>query len=111
MAKIELKGIIQKVGIAQNVGTGDFMIQRFVFLEPAFTDMFGDKRGTDNIWQIKILGADKIQTFGITPEMVEQKATLIVYLDSKEVKGTNGKEYFYPIEANLGKFELFNPKA
>lgn len=105
MAKIELKGTIQKVGPIQTVGGQGTKKQVVILKVPAFRDQFGDQVGKDEEWELQVFG-DRVKNFNLNGALHGKRAKCTVYVNSKKfVKQSDGTEG-YAINATLGAIEV-----
>lgn len=104
--KAELKGYLQSVGEAVNVGKESTLLkQEIVIMIPGYRDEFGEKKGKDEHWCISILGEDKIKALNLSKEMVRSKVVATVYINSREFTNQNN-EVFYNLNVNLSALEF-----
>lgn len=104
MATTIIRGKIMEASPVTLVGKNmDLKKQTIIVLVPARLDEFGDPKGSEQLWQIDILG-DNCDKFNIKQETHElKKAELKMYLDS-DVYKQEGKKDIYPIQATLASF-------
>lgn len=105
MAKIELKGIIQKVGQVQTVGNNGTKKQSMILKVPAFRDQFGDVVGKDEEWELQVFG-DRIQKFNLSGAMHGKRAKCTVFVNSNKFIKNSDQSEGYAINATLGAVEL-----
>jgi hypothetical protein len=83
MAKIELKGFIESIGVEAKLGDNQTRVQRVIFRVPAYTDQFGDKKGQDEYWDLGVMGS-KIDELNLANKILpSKKAVATVYVNSK----------------------------
>ena len=87
MKPIEFKGIVVKIGPVERPNEKVEMVNLDV-MEPGYVDGFGDKKGTDTVYRIKIFN-DAIGKF---PGNIETgtKVNVKFYLNSKEYTRQDG---------------------
>jgi hypothetical protein len=103
MAKIFLKGVVTEVTGIETVGANNTQRQSVMLFVPGYTDQFGDKKGIDEHWQLKMLG-ERIGKLNVLPTAVGQKAECTVYISSRSYTKDDNTAYF--IEAGLAEIKL-----
>lgn len=104
MPKITIKAIIKRVTRPETVGKNNTLMQRVIFLEPGYTDTFGEKKGTDNLWEGKLFN-DRINKFNLSGAHHEKKAEVTLYLQSRLLL-TNGGVENYIVDATIGDIKI-----
>lgn len=104
MPKITIKAIVQEVSTPEIVGKNNTLMQKIILLEPGYVDTFGEKKGTDNLWEAALFN-DKINKMGLGAQHLQSKVEATLYLDSRKVVRNGGIEN-YIINANLGDIKF-----
>ncbi|MDX3913804.1 MAG: hypothetical protein QHC79_09710 [Pseudosphingobacterium sp.] len=109
MAKITLKGIVQRVGKVETVGqNNETRKQSIIITVPAYVDAFGDKRGSDEEWSLDLLN-DRIEQFNLSTALHGKKVVVEAYVGSQKISKSDGSEMYF-INARLGKIEVYQPQ-
>lgn len=105
MPKVQLKGIIKDLSQIGEIGTKPpAKHQTLTLLVPGFTDSCGEKRAKDELWKIHMIG-EKVNYFNLDgQDILEKKANVEVYLNSKSVIRDGELKSF--ISAYLAKLEI-----
>ena len=87
MKQVTFKGILVKIGPVERPAEGIELVSLDV-MEPGYVDQFGDKKGKDSIYRIKIFN-DAINKF---PGNIKDgdRVEVSFYLNSKEYKRQDG---------------------
>lgn len=107
MAKIQLKGIVKHVSSVETVGDKGTQKQSIGLFVPGYVDEFGDKKGQDEEWEIDLFN-EKITSVGLNNNLIDKKAIVTVYVNSRRVKNRDNEDIFI-INANLGDIKLLEP--
>lgn len=105
MAKIQLKGLIVSVGVAEQVGEKKMWKQSVILSVPAYQDPYGEKKGKDKLWKFDILGDDVLKLNMNPVEHEGMKADFNGFVDSNCIEDKK-KQPMYIINAQLKTFEL-----
>lgn len=121
MAKVQLKGFLESMTkietFSNKSGNGETKVCRLRIFVPGYTNSFGDKVGTDSIFEVRVMNsrieslpegireAIKNLTESDAKVIERQKVSLEAYLDSRFV---DGDKPFYAMELSLNKLELIS---
>lgn len=109
MASLALKGFLTSVLSVQEVGENKTKIQKVYLKVPAYTDDFGEKRGSDEVWELKVIG-DNVAKLNLSVGSFDnKKASVKLFLNSRmfhKKEDTEKKEPIFNIEAVLYQIEF-----
>lgn len=84
MANLELKGFFENIRPVETVGEKGTRIQNAIFMVPGYVDGFGDKKGTDEFWELQVIGAN-IDKFDLAKNASDcPKAIVKLYINSRK---------------------------
>ncbi|MGJ1296525.1 hypothetical protein ACR777_20100 [Sphingobacterium spiritivorum] len=107
MAQLTLKGIVKEVSSVEEYGKESKKGRRqsFILFIPGFVDDFGEKRGSDEEWQIDIFN-DNIEKYGLNTNTIDKKVEVDVYISGRSYEKKEGGKG-YAVNVNLKSIKEF----
>lgn len=106
MATTTIKGRIDLVNPVKLVGENRTQIQTIQVFVPGYHDGF-KQVGRDQLWQLQVIGPDKITSLSLTDKLLGKIATIQCYIDSQYVEPkVEGQDGFFSVNVTIKSMEV-----